>query len=64
MLIAGFSEMKVSVPDTLAIGSKLGPAAFYTATVSFQNGVMCMVKQAPWARILSSRSMPEPRYCS
>jgi len=40
-------EMKISIPGTLAIGSNLGPAAFYTATVSLQNGVTCMVKQAP-----------------
>jgi hypothetical protein len=40
-------EMKISIPGTLAIGSNLGPAAFYTSTVSLQNGVTCMVKQAP-----------------
>jgi hypothetical protein len=40
-------EMKISIPGTLAIGSDLGPAAFYTSTVSLQNGVTCMVKQAP-----------------
>jgi len=40
-------EMKISIPGTLAIGSDLGPVAFYTATVSLQNGVTCMVKQAP-----------------
>jgi hypothetical protein len=40
-------EMKISIPGTLAIGSNLGPAAFYTATVALQNGVTCMVKQAP-----------------
>ncbi len=39
--------MKISIPGTLAIGSDLGPAAFYTSTVSLQNGVTCMVKQAP-----------------
>jgi hypothetical protein len=40
-------EMKISIPGTLAIGSNIGPAAFYTSTVSLQNGVTCMVKQAP-----------------
>jgi hypothetical protein len=40
-------EMKISIPGTLAIGSNLGPAAFYTSTVVLQNGVTCMVKQAP-----------------
>jgi hypothetical protein len=40
-------EMKISIPGTLAIGSNLGPAAFYTSTVALQNGVTCMVKQAP-----------------
>jgi hypothetical protein len=40
-------EMKISIPGTLAIGSNLGPAAFYTSAVSLQNGVTCMVKQAP-----------------
>ena len=39
--------MKISIPGTLAIGSNLGPAAFYTSTVALQNGVTCMVKQAP-----------------
>jgi hypothetical protein len=39
--------MKISIPGTLAIGSNLGPAAFYTSAVSLQNGVTCMVKQAP-----------------
>jgi hypothetical protein len=40
-------EMKISIPGTLAIGSNLGPAAFYTSTVALQNGVTCMVKQTP-----------------
>ncbi len=40
-------DMKISIPGTLAIGSNLGPAAFYTSAVSLQNGVTCMVKQAP-----------------
>jgi hypothetical protein len=39
-------EMKITVPGTLALGSNLGPAAFYISTVTLQ-GVTCMVKQAP-----------------
>lgn len=46
-LAAPSGEMKISIPGTLAIGSNLGPAAFYTSTISLQNGVTCMVKQAP-----------------
>jgi len=35
--------------DSSAFAAKvgLGPAAFYTSAVSLQNGVTCMVKQAP-----------------
>jgi hypothetical protein len=50
-------EMKISIPGTLAIGSDRGPAAFYTSTVSLQNGVTCMVRSPTISRTSARRSM-------